>query len=225
MAEIVIRGQRFCCRRSVADAGLFVHFALVAVDIYRGPSILPAYGKQIGHAAVCSFVGKKHRPPFAALCRDKRALMDVSVVEQELLFVGAEDVFRTENCLVGGESSVGGVYIIVVANLVQTAALEPALYAVFCNLFVLYSLEILVDLGNAYIVYSVCNVCVVAVEEKTAIVESALQLLSFPRPFNVAAREQKASVVEGVEKYVKFTFFILQCRSPLSSTVSVLAIL
>ena len=224
VAEVVVRGQCFCCCCAVADARLSVNFALVVIDLYRRPSILPTNGQQIGHAAVRSFVGKKHRPPFAALCLDERSLMDVSVVEQELLFVGAENILRAEHSLVGGESAVCGVYIIVVANLVQAAALEAALYAVFCNLFILYSLEILVYFGDTYVVYSVSNVCIVAIEKKAAIIESALQLLLFPWPFNVVAREQKASVIEGVEKYVEFAFIVLQRRGPLSAAVSVLAI-
>ena len=47
---------------------------------------------------------------------DERSLMYVAVVEQELLLVRAEDVFRTEYGLVGWHSAIGGIDVVVVSN-------------------------------------------------------------------------------------------------------------
>ena len=114
MAEVVVGSQ---ARPALYGNGRFaVYLGLVLVDTNHRPILFPTDGQQVWSAAIGSLVGKEHSPPLSLLGMDKRSLMYVAVVEQELLFVRTEDVFRTEYGLVGWHSAIGGIDVVVVSN-------------------------------------------------------------------------------------------------------------
>ena len=222
MIEVVVGGQ---ARLTLHGNGRFaVYLRLVLVDTYHGPILFPTDGQQVWSAPIGSLIGKEHGPPLALLGVNECSLVYVAVIEKEFLLIGAEYVFRTEYGLIGWYSAIGGIDVVVFAYLVKATSLQSRLYTIFCYLTVFYSLEILVHTGYADIVDTIGDVCIVSVEEQTAIIETALQFALLPWSADVVGGKQITTFVECGEEHVECSVLVLKCRGPLSSAIAPLSV-
>ena len=87
-------------------------------------------------------------------------------------------------------ASVGGVDVIVVANLVEVAAFETIVVG---NDFLLFlEVKILVELADGYVAYALSDINLTIVEEHARVVVAAREFLDIPLALGVGGCEQPA---------------------------------
>ena len=222
MIEVVVGSQ---ARLTLHGNGRFaVYLRLVLVDTNHGPILFPTDGQQVWSATIGSLVGKEHGPPLSLLGVDECSLVYVAVIEKELLLIGAKYVFRAEYGLIGWNSAIGGIDVVVFAYLVKATSLQSRLDTIFCHLTVFNPLEILVHTSYADVVDAIGNVCVISIEKQSAIIETALQFTLLPWSADVVGGKQITTLVECGEKHVECSVLVLKCRGPLSSAIAPLSV-
>ena len=98
---------------------VFAHVDAVVSD--DGPTVLPYHGLKVRDASDGAIVLEENCPPFSGLGLDKRALMDTLSLEHAafVLLVRTHRLLRAENGLRTLGTTVGGIDVIVVADVVH----------------------------------------------------------------------------------------------------------
>ena len=202
--------------------------AVVADD---RPVVDPLHGLQVGHAAKCTQVFLHDGPPLALSILNEGTLVNgvwhvvIGFLHHHLLLVGAEDVLRAEDGLSAGPAAVGGIDVIVVAYLVEVAALQSV--TVGDDSLVALEVEVLVKLADGYVANAAGHVDLAVVEEHARVVVATRQLLHLPLALWIGGRQQPALQVPAVDgqllvnQDVELAVVVLHGAGPHARTVGI----
>ena len=226
-AEVVV-GRQLVTGHGLSGGRLVVSGIRHAFVAHDGPVVGPLHGLQVRHTAHTTEVFLKDCPPFACGCVDERALVHGvrfavdCLLHEHLFLVRTEDVLRAEHRLTAGPAAIGGIDIIVVANLVEVATLEARLVAydaLFTN-----EIEVLVELAHLNIADAAGHIDLAVVEEHAGVVVDARELAFLPATLGISGREEPSARVVAVDEEVELPVVILHRAGPHAGGVSILVV-
>ena len=232
-AETVVR-RHLLSWRGGYGVGLVIGGVGYAVIAKDGPVVHPHHGLQVRHTPQTAEVLLQDGPPLLHLSVlvgyvDEGSLVNgvghtVDILlHQHLLLVGAEDVLGAENSLSAGPSAIGGIDIVIVANLIEVTTLQAALVA--DDLLFLNEVEVLVKLAHENVADAAGYVYLAVIEQHARIVVSSRQLDLLPFAFGVGGRQQELPCVVAVDKDIELAVVVFHRAGPHALCIGVLAIL
>ena len=212
-----------------------------------GPSVLtPGDGFEVRHAAYGSGILEEHRPPLARLGFHEGTLVDmlsgkdtaVGIVVRlglHTLLVLTHGSLRTEDGLATLSTSVGGIDVVVVADVVHVASLQTAV-GTGDDLRAAYLLQRLgIELVDPNVIdttgyVEVAVALLTVVEEPAGIVVVLVHVLHVPLALGVDSRQQDVLafvlpvLAVGDEVDIELAIMIVQGGGPLSLGIVVLTV-
>ena len=201
----------------------------LAVVTNYWPVVFPHYWLQVWHTPQSALVFLHDGPPLTAIGRIHKGTLVYGVnlpinifFYEHLLLIGTEDVFRTEDCLSGWPSSIGGIDIVVITNLVEVTTFQSAF--VLNDILLLDEVEVLVEFTHLDVSDTTCYVYLSVIEEHARVIVSTRYGFHLPFAFRVTGREHECTGIVAVQQDVELTIMILHRTSPHAPCIGILAI-
>ena len=144
------------------------------------------------------------------------------LLDEHLLLVGSEDILRAEDSLSGGPSAIGGIEVVVVADVIEVTALESV--AVADDTLLADVIEVLVELANLDIADAAGYVDLAIVEEHAGIVVDARELLFLPRPAGISGGEQPSTGIIAVDEQIEASVVPVHRAGPHATGIGIVAV-
>ena len=175
-AEVVVRGHSGT-RHNDSGVGLVVCGVRNALVAYYGPILLPLYRLEIWHTSETAEIFLHDGPPLARWGVKECALVNGvwlvvnDFLHEHLFLIGAEDVLGAEYSLTAGPASIGSIYIIVFADLVEVAAFQSVLVA--NHVLLLDEVEVSIKLAHLDVADAAGYIHLTIIEEHSRVVVDA----------------------------------------------------
>ena len=147
----------------------------------------------------------------------------VMLLDEHLLLERPERTLRTEGCLSARETSVGSINVVVIAYLIDVAALESGALT-NDDFFLLNEVEVGIEFAHRDVAVAARDIDLVAVEKHARVVVVARESLHIPFALGICCREQPGPVVVAIDEKPEPSVVVLHRRSPHAFCVSVLTI-
>ena len=220
--------------RFLIRLAILAHIDAILTD--NRPSVFPYHRLQIWDTTDCTGILEEDGPPLTCLRFYQSTLMDVLLFEESALMflIRTERILRTEDGLAAiVTSSIGGIDIIIITNMIHVTALQTSVWLVDDLLIAADSIEVFIQFRHTDVIDASHNKSTTSslIKQESRVVVETIYLLHLPLPLRVGSGQEEVStigklvVIERNEVEIELTLVIFEAWCPLTLGILIVTIL